>query len=271
MTRAHHLEVGPEVLAGNGGLGRYVLLPGSVDRAARIARRFDGVEVHQNRRRLDVHVGSYRGVDVAAVPTGMGCPSVDIVVNELVALGARRLVRVGTAGSMSPTVRVGDLVVATAAVRDEGTSEAYAVPGYPAVADPFLVASMLHASGALGLDDRVHAGVVHSKDSFFGREFGQGPLSATNRAYMDVLAASGVLASEMEAAHLFVLGSVLRRGPTALRDVRTRAAALRVGAVLAVIGTTESGIVSLADEQATEERLIDLALAGLVHLAAAEA
>lgn len=126
---AHHLEIDPSAMAGNGDIGRYVFLPGSPDRAARVARRFGRAERLSNRRGLDVHLGQLprdgKAVDVAAVATGMGCPSLDVVVTELIQLGARRLLRVGTAGTLQPMIEPGDLVIATAAVRDEATSDAY--------------------------------------------------------------------------------------------------------------------------------------------------
>lgn len=272
---AHHLEIGPDVLAGNGGVGRYVLLPGSPGRAARIGDRLTDAAVHRNRRRHDVVTGRLtrggRSIDVAAVPTGMGCPSVDIIVTELLQLGARRLLRVGTTGTLVSSVRVGDLVIASGAVRDEATSDVYTPRGYPAVADPVLVACLCRAAAAVGLADRTHLGLVHTKDSFFGREFAQGPDAQRNREYMERLAHSGVIASEMEAAHLFVLGTVHgATGPTAVSALSTGAAAVRCGAVLAVIGSPEEGLAPREVEAATEERMLELAFEGLVALATQE-
>lgn len=271
---AHHLEIGPETLEGNHGLGRYVLLPGSPGRSARIAERLRDARRIENRRRLDVHVGAFEtptgDLDIAVVPTGMGCPSVDIVATELFTLGARRVLRVGTTGTLQPQVRLGDLVIATGAVRDEATSDAYTPRGFPAVADPLLVEALCDAAAALGIDDRVHCGLVHTKDSFFGREFGQGPDAERNKDYMRRLSAAGVLASEMEAAHLFVLGTVFGGAPSTVRALRTRDAKIRVGALLAVIGSPEEGIAPRDVEVAAEDRLIGLGLAGLVALARRE-
>ncbi|MEQ1564874.1 MAG: hypothetical protein ABMA64_04495 [Myxococcota bacterium] len=271
----HHLEIDADVLAGNGGLGRYLLLPGSADRAARIARRLVDVQSHTNRRRLDVHVGRLElggaSIDVGAVATGMGCPSVDIVVGELLGAGARRMLRVGTAGGMAPGMRVGDVVIASGAVRDESASDAYTDPRFPAVADPGWVEALTRAAVDLGLAERAHVGIVHSKDSFFGREFGLGPDGDRNHAYMARLAAAGVVASEMEAAHLFVLGTVFGKGPRTVAAMRSRAAGVRCGAVLAIVGSPEHGFATRDEEQAAEERMIDLALHGIVALAALEA
>ncbi|MEQ1508739.1 MAG: uridine phosphorylase, partial [Myxococcota bacterium] len=232
------------------------------------------LRVVETRRRLDAHLGRLvidgKSLDVAAIPTGMGCPSVDIVVGELLGAGARRLLRVGTAGSLQRDIRIGDVVVASAAVRDESASDAYTDPRYPAVADPQWVEALAMAAITLGIDQRVHVGIVHSKDSFFGREFAQGPDADRNAAYMARLSRSGVVASEMEAAHLFVLGSVYHRGPRTVAAIRSAAAHVRCGAVCAIVGGPEHGFASLADEQAAEERLIDLALGGVVALARLE-
>jgi uridine phosphorylase len=271
----HHLEIEPAALAGNGGLGRYVLLPGSADRAARIGARFADLQVIPNRRRLDVHLGRLvrgdRSVDVAAIPTGMGCPSVDIVVGELIAGGARRMLRVGTAGSLQAGVGLGDLVVGSGAVRDEAASDAYVDPRYPALSDPLWVEALAMAAVDQGLAERVHVGLLHSKDAFFGREFGSGPDAARNEAYMARLRGAGVLATEMEAAHLFVLGSVHDRGPRTVAAMRSGAAHLRCGAVCAVVGDPEHGFASREEEQAAEERLVSLALGGVLRLAGLEA
>jgi uridine phosphorylase len=271
-VRLHHLEIEPDVLAGNGALGRTVLLPGSVERAARIGERLVDHRVHTNRRRLDVHTGVLlvgdQRVDVAAIPTGMGCPSVDIVAGELFTAGVRRVLRVGTAGTLHPTVRLGHLVIASGAVRDEGASDAYTTPRFPAIADPMWVAALADAADAHGWADEVHVGLLHTKDSFFGREFGVGPDKERNEAYLARLSAAGVLASEMEAAHLFVLGSVFGAGLSSVAAHRTGGVKVRCGAVCAVVGSPEEGFAPHALEVATEERMITLALSAAARLLA---
>lgn len=274
MERLHHLQLDPSQLEGNGGLGRYVLAPGSVDRAERIAARFTDAAVHTNRRRLDVHLGRLvRGgvsIDVAAIPTGLGCPSVDIVAGELLKGGARRLLRVGTAGSMQRDVRLGDLVIASGAVRDESASDAYTAREFPAVADPMWVEASSRAAVTLGIAERVHVGVVHTKDAFFGREVGAGPDAERNRAYMERLERASVLATEMEAAHLFVLGQVHGGAPRTVLALRSRLAQVRCGCVCAIVGSADVGLLPIADEVAAEDRLIDLAIQSVVELAALE-
>ena len=273
-AEAHHLGVGPDVVAGNDGVGRVFLLPGSMARAERIAERFDNHVVHASPRRHDVHTGTYtvlgQTVDIGAVGTGMGCPSLGIIVSELVALGARRLVRVGTAGSLQPErVPPGALVIATAAVRDEGASDALAPREVPAVAHPDVVAALGRAATSLGYADRTFRGLVHAKDSLYGREVATGPMAAESARYMEVLRAAGVLATEMESSHLFMLAQVY--GP----DLRPLSAAgpgappadrvLMAGAVLAVIGGAD-GWAAADLAQDTEHAAIDVALQGAVEL-----
>ncbi len=270
---AHHLEIGPSEIEGNDGLGRYVLLPGSPGRAKRIGTRLlDTVEM-PNSRAHNVVLGRLerdgRSVDVAAVPTGMGCPSVDIIVNELIQLGARRFLRVGTTGTLQKGLIGGDLVVASGAVRDEGTSEAYVPTEVPAVGDPVMVEVICATARRLGLGDRTWCGLVHSKDAFFGREFAQGPDAARNAAYMKQLAASGVVATEMEAAHLFVLGSVFGGPAGSVNAARTRSVPIRCGALMAVIGDL-SGFFDPEQAKDAEGAMIDLALEAVLDLAELE-
>jgi uridine phosphorylase len=216
-----------------------VFLPGSDGRAGEIASRFDGLRVLPSPRRHNLYLGTLRSgrrrVDVAAVATGMGCPSVDIVVQELFKLGARRFLRVGTAGSLQPDrVRVGHLVVATGGVRDEGTSAMYVPREFPAIASLEVVLAAQAAARKLRLAERTECGIVHCKDSLFAREFGEGPMAAENRQYMDWLKGMGVVASEMESSHLFVLASLFDHQ---LRQQGTGPAFRCVaGTVLAIIG-----------------------------------
>ncbi len=268
---AHHLAIGPEVVAGNGDAGRIFLLPGSPARAERIAAHFDDHRVHRNARRHDVHTGRLtRGgltIDVATVATGMGCPSLGIIVSELLALGARSMVRVGTSGSLQPdAIDVGDLVIATAAVRDESTSDVFCPRDVPAVAHPAWVSALSRAAVALGHGDRTFRGLVHAKDALYGREQPTGPLAEQSARYMQMLADTGVLATEMESSHLFVLAQATAAD---LRPINAgdgpHATVVQAGTVLAVIGVGERW--AGADDAArAEARAIDVALQGAVEL-----
>ncbi len=262
----HHLEIGAEHTQGNGGAGRLFFLPGSEGRAARISQRFSDPVTIPSDRQLNVYLGhlSAGQVDVGVVATGMGCPSLDIVVTELIGLGARHFIRVGTAGSLNPRlVSTGDLVLATAAVRDQGASDNYICKEYPAVADIDVVLALGRAALTCGVADRTFRGVVHSKDSLYAREFGLGPCSAANREYMDQLRRIGVLASEMETAHLLILSDVHSTVPQRLD--RGAAGKVRSGAVLAIIGD-ESAFADGEQVARAEQAAIDVALEAAYEL-----
>ena len=167
--------------------------------------------------------------------TGMGCASLDIIVNELLNLGAKRFLRVGTAGSMQPfMIPAGSLVVATSSVRDESTSQRYVPLEVPAVASMEMVLAANRGTRMLGFEDRTHFGVVHTKDSLYAREFLEGPMAEQNKAYMELLRDSGVLASEMETSHLFTLASLFNY--RLARQGNSRGHRVMAGAILGVIG-----------------------------------
>ena len=124
-----HMNITAQALKGNGRLGRYILLPGSDGRAEAIAQRLQNVTVLTHNRRHNFYKGTWQNIDIGVMSSGMGCPSMDIIATELLHQGARRLIRVGTAGSLQPErLRIGSLVIPTAAVRDEGTSRHYLDP-----------------------------------------------------------------------------------------------------------------------------------------------
>ncbi len=228
-----HLNATAADFEGNDGRGRFLLLPGSRSRAASMASRLESVVRREHPRGHDLHLGVYRhrsglALDVGVISTGMGCPSVDLIVSELLALGAKVMLRVGTSGSVQPSVSTGDLVVVTAAVRDESTSERYLPREFPALASFTMLRAQSKAAEQLELRGQVCFGPVHTKDSLYAREMHWGPLASEHERYHRLLTQAGVLASEMECAHLFVLAQL---------GARARALQPAVaGAILAVIG-----------------------------------
>jgi uridine phosphorylase len=211
IQQPEHIEVSNDEVGSTQRGGRYFFLPGSPSRAKVIADKFEDCKVFPGRRGHDVYTGVLRlynkgKIDVGVVATGMGCPSLGIIVSELIMLGIRRFLRVGTAGSLQPqVVRTADVVIVTGAVRDEGTSLAYAPAEVPALASIEMVECLVSAAENLGLVQNAHVGLVHTKDSLYGREFMYGPMSEESERYMERLQSTGVLASEMEASHLFIL------------------------------------------------------------------
>lgn len=203
VGRQYHLQ------CGQGDVGAYVLLPGDPARCARIAERFEGARHVASNREFTTWTGTLDGVPVSATSTGIGGPSTAIAVEELCNLGATTLVRVGTCGGMQPQVHWGDLVIPQAAVRDEGTTAQYVPSGFPAVAHVDVLDALRAAATAR--DVRHHAGVVQSKDSFYGEmEPERMPVGARLAARWDSFIRAGVLASEMECATLFVVAAVRR-------------------------------------------------------------
>lgn len=190
-----------------GEVGRYVILPGDPARVPKIAEHLKDARQIASNREYNVFTGTLDGEKVSVCSTGIGGPSAAIAVEELIKCGADTFIRVGTSGGMDVSVVGGDLIVASAAVRGEGTSKEYLTPDYPAVAD-FSVVNAL-ASAAKSLSDKsfgnsYHVGVVHSKDSFYGEvEPDSSPVAADIKYRWDAYMKAGCLTSEMECAAIF--------------------------------------------------------------------
>ncbi len=238
----HHINAIHEDFAGNQGIGRYIFMPGSDGRAKEIASYFGNLEVKSHPRAHNVYLGTLESdghkIDVAAVSSGMGCPSTEIIVHELYNLGVKRFLRIGTAGTLqSGLIRVGDIINVQASVRDEDTSRHYAPVEVPAVASLEYISSVLLAAERLKLTPHIHTGIVHCKSSLYARELAAGPRASENNIYLNLLAESGVLASEMETATLFIQSQLynyhlIQRG-------EGHAYHVRAGAILGIIGTTD--------------------------------
>lgn len=185
----------------------YALLPGDPGRVKKIAAFLDEPAFLAENREFCSFVGSISGERVIVTSTGIGGPSAAIALEELAKLGVKTAVRIGTCGGIAPSVRGGDLIIPTAAVRMEGTSREYVPPEYPAAADFSVVSALVSAAREGGL--RYHTGVVQSKDSFYGQHSPQSmPVSYELMNKWDAWKRLGVLASEMETAALFTVGAV---------------------------------------------------------------
>lgn len=207
-----------------GDIGRYVILPGDPARCEKIARYFDEPQQLAQNREYTLWTGSLDGVPVAVCSTGIGGPSAAIAMEELVECGADTFIRVGTSGGIVDEVKGGDIVIATSAIRQEGTSREYLPIEFPAAASFDIVLALKQAAEKLGYPH--HVGVVQSKDSFYGEIRPQcQPIAADLKEKWSAWTAAGVLASEMEAAALFTAGAALH---------------VRVGAVLNVLWNDDS-------------------------------
>lgn len=269
---AYHINATHADLMGNEGIGRYVFLPGSDGRAKEIAAHFDHLKIKQHSRGHHLYLGQLhhkgRNLDVAAISSGMGCPSLEIIVHELFQLGAKRFLRVGTAGSLQhESLKIGDLVNAQAAVRDEQTTSDYVPAHFPAIASyEFLHAINQAAKYKLRRHNRLMTGVVHCKSSFYGREFGCGPLGESNLAYMNLLMRAGVLATEMETSALFILAQIYNHQLFKQMPMHTTHRVL-AGAILGICAMPPEHFASQEEIGKTVEVLIEVALASIKVLA----
>ncbi len=192
-----------------GDVGRYVLLPGDPGRCEQIASFLEDARLVSCNREYKTYTGALLGEKVSVTSTGIGGPSTAIAVEELVKLGADTFIRVGTCGGMHEQVVPGTLVIANGAIRAEGTSAEYLPIEFPAVADHQVVCTLEQAAAALGR--KYHIGVVQCKDSYYGQHDPERqPVSEYLQYRWNAWLRGGCLASEMESAALFILGSSLR-------------------------------------------------------------
>jgi purine-nucleoside phosphorylase len=228
--------------AEDGDYAPLVLVPGDPNRARRMSERFDPGSARQvnDHRGLHGFTGTFHGVPVSVQTSGMGTPSLSIVVEELLRLGARKLIRVGTCGGIAPGLQTGDLVIATAACPVDGATRTYlhGEPYAPA-ADFDLTRALVDAAAAAGVE--AQTGLVASVDVFYN----------TDDDYAVRWRDRGVLAFEMEASALFFLAA--RAGVQA-------ACALTVSDVLGEDVTTEESYLPLEELDRAIDRMIDVAL-----------
>ena len=201
-NKEYHIGVG------KGDVGEYVILPGDPKRCAKIAKHFDNPVLVGDSREYVTYTGTLDGVKVSVTSTGIGGPSASIAMEELVKCGAKTFIRVGTCGGIDINVKGGDLVIATGAIRFEGTSKEYAPIEFPAVANLDVINALVSASKKL--DKTYHTGVVQCKDSFYGQHRPETlPNSYELLNKWDAWVRLGTKASEMESAALFIVASYL--------------------------------------------------------------
>ena len=189
-----------------GDVGGYCLLPGDPGRCEKIAQYFDNPVHVQTNREYVTYTGTLLGEKVSVVSTGIGGSSASIAMEELANLGVHTFVRIGTCGGIKLDVQSDDVVVATGAVRMEGTSREYAPIEYPAVPDFEVTSALVQACREL--KKPWHAGVVQCKDSFYGQHSpARMPVSYELEQKWEAWKRLGVLASEMESAALFTVAA----------------------------------------------------------------
>ena len=244
-----HLKIKP------GDIGSYVILPGDPGRCRHIAAYLENPQKIAENREFTTYTGTLDGVKVSVVSTGIGGPSAAIALEELIHCGAHTFIRVGTSGGMQPEVLGGDLVIATGAVRMDGTGTEYAPIEYPATSHFDVVQALQQAAAQSG--NRFHIGVVQCKDSFYGQHEPENmPVSAVLKQKWDAWLGCGALASEMESATLFIVAAVRR---------------VRIGSILLVLGNQTRRAMGLEDIQVHDTtRCIETAIAAMRLLIAAD-
>ena len=242
MAKQPHLLVEP------GDLHDIVLLPGDPDRVDRIAGHCEDADLITHNREYKIINATYEGTPVTICSTGVGCPSAAVAIEELANVGVETFIRVGTIGGLQADIEVGDVIVATGAAKDEGTTRRYESDTVPAVPDFDVLSSLVDA--AESREEPVHVGPIASDDAFY----------AETDEYVDAWEAAGLLGVEMEAAAVFSLAR--RKG-------------LRAGAICTVDGNLVAGAQkgeTEDDEELPEKaknnvaRAIDIALDGAVSL-----
>jgi len=247
--KQYHTGVGPD------DIGKYVILPGDPKRCAKIAEHFENARLVADVREFVTYTGMLEGEKVSVTSTGIGGPSASIAIEELSKCGAHTFIRIGTCGGMQEDVLGGDVVIATGAVRMEGTSREFAPIEYPAVANLDVVNALVDSAKKLGIPN--HTGVVQCKDSFFGQHEPEVmPVSYELENKWRAWIRMGCLASEMESAALFIAGSFLR---------------VRVGSCFLVVANQEREKKGLPNKQAHDtECAIKVAVEALRSLIKAD-
>ena len=201
-NRQYHIQVA------KGEIGRYVIMPGDPGRCEKIASYLEESEKIAVNREFTTYTGMLDGEKVSVTSTGIGGPSAAIAMEELYRCGADTFVRIGTCGGMHPEVKSGDIVIATGAIRMEGTSKEYAPIEYPAVADFDVTNALVRSARENNCD--YHTGVVQSKDAFYGQHEPEAmPAGYELMNKWEAWKKMGCLASEMESAALFIVAGKL--------------------------------------------------------------
>jgi len=231
--KQYHIGVGPS------DVGRYVIMPGDPKRCAKIAQYFDDFKMVGDSREFVTYTGYLDGVKVSVTSTGIGGPSASIALEELVACGADTFIRIGTCGGIELDVCGGDIVIASGAIRFEGTTKEYCPIEFPAIANHEVLSSLVLA--AKQLDTKYHVGICQCKDAFYGQHK---PEELPNHVELltkwDAWKRMHTLASEMESAALFIVGQYLQ---------------VRVGSCFLVVANQEREKLGMPNKQAHDTDL----------------
>lgn len=214
----------PHLLLTKKDISKIVLLPGDPGRVAYIAQKYlKNAKLIAQNREFTTYVGSYKGIKITITSTGIGSPSTAIAVEELISIGAKILIRVGTCGgALKKEIKPGSIIIPTATIREEGTTKEYLPPEFPAVAD----IDVLNALKKSAQDQKFKyfLGINRTHDAFYGASTNIQKWGSIYKNERMKDWEYPLISSEMECAPLFLIGT--------LRGVKT-------GAVLAVNANPE--------------------------------
>jgi uridine phosphorylase len=230
------------IACARGDLAEYLLVPGDPDRVPRIARFWDTAKDVSSNREFHSYTGKYKGVPVSALSSGIGPACMSIAVNEAANIGVNTFIRVGSTGAIQPDINCGEVIICSAAVRLDYTSNCYIIPEYPAAANYEVLLALIEAAENLGISN-YHVGVTATTADFYAGQSRSTKLSGTSEManLLPTLQKAQVLNLEMETATLYTLASLH---------------GLRAGAVLAVFN---SQLTSEFKAGAGEENAIKIA------------
>lgn len=188
-----------------GDIGEYVLLPGDPARSDIVAKFLDDAKLMANNREHRTFTGFYKGVKISVTSTGMGCPSTAIAAEELINIGAKTLIRIGSSAALDPRIKIGDLLISTAAMKNEGTSKFYVPETFPAVPDFEFTHELVETAKEMAkeINVDVYTGISSTDDAFYGE----------TPEFIEGLRKLKIMNIEMEASALYTIGH--------LRNVRT--------------------------------------------------
>lgn len=208
----HHIpkEIQYHINCKSGDLAPYLLVGGDPDRVPKIAKHWEKAKEVAAHREFRTYTGTYKGVNVSAMSSGIGPAATAIVINEAANIGANTFIRVGSCGALQKSIQCGDIIISSAAVRLDGTSNCYVVPEFPAVADYEILLALIQAAENLSV--KYHVGITATASDFYAgqaRTASQDFLAPQCEGLLESLQKAGVLNFEMETATLFVLCSLL--------------------------------------------------------------
>lgn len=185
--KQYHIQLSP------GDIGDYVLLPGDPARSDRVAKYLTDVKLVGNNREHKSYTGYYKGVKISVTSTGMGCPSAAIATEELINIGAKCLIRIGSTAAIQPGIRIGELIVSTGSMKNEGTSKFYVPDCLPAVPDFEFTRELIDTCKSSGYKYRY--GINASDDAFYGE----------TPEWIQKLSKLKILNIEMESSAIFTI------------------------------------------------------------------